>query len=87
MGMRHMVWYLLQWDDRSRDLLIAAKELIPIILACATWGSQWESRQVICHCDNQVVVACLRSHASRNPILMHLIRCLVFVEAHSQFHL
>ncbi len=77
-------WFQLQWDLRALNLFIAAKELIPIVLACAAWGAEWENRRVICHCDNQVVVACLRSRSSRNPMLMHLIRCLVFVEAH--FH-
>ena len=75
-------WFQVQWDARSCDLQIAAKELIPIILACATWGEGWRGQLVTCHCDNQVVVACLRSRSSRNPVLMHMIRCLVFVEAH-----
>ena len=75
-------WFQVQWDERSQDLLIAAKELIPIILSCAAWGERWAGQQVTCHCDNQVVVACLRSRSSRNPMLMHLIRCLVFIEAH-----
>ena len=35
----------------------------------------------MCHCDNQVVVASICSRSSRNPGLMHLIRCLVFIEA------
>ena len=37
------------------------------------------------HCDNQVVVACLCSHSSRQPELMHLIRCLVYIEARFAF--
>ena len=74
-------WFQVQWDSRSRDLSIAKKELLPIILTCDAWGSAWHGKQVVCHCDNQVVVACLRSRSSRSPGLMHLLRCLVFVEA------
>ena len=73
-----------QWGPRSQALSIAQKELIPIILACDTWGSSWHGQQVLCHCDNQVVVACLRSRTSKDRGLMHLLRCLVFVEAHTQ---
>ena len=80
-------WFQLQWDSRSFDLSIAEKELIPIVLACASWGSTWESRQVLCHCDNQVVVAALRSRSSKSKGIMHLLRCLVFVEARQRCYL
>ena len=66
---------------------IAAKELIPIILACQAWGLRWHSQQVLCHCDNQVVVACLRSRTSRDEALMHIMCCLVFIEAHYHCYL
>ena len=42
---------------------------------------------MVCHCDNQVVVACLRSRTSKHKGLMHLLRCLVFVEAYFDCHL
>ena len=80
-------WFQLQWDVRSRDLSIAEKELIPIVLAAATWGGAWHGRQVLCHCDNQVVVACLRSRTSKQKGVMQLLRCFVFVEAHFGFYL
>ena len=80
-------WFQIQWDHRSQDLSIAAKELIPIIMACHVWGKLWAGHQVICHCDNQVVVACLRSKTSKDTFLMHLLRCLVFTEAHYSCYL
>lgn len=81
-GWHQRSWLQWQWDVRGQQLSIAEKELIPIILEGAIWGG----RQVICHCDNQVVVACIRSCSSKHPGLMHLLRCLLFVEAQSQFH-
>jgi len=80
-------WFQFQWDARSQVLTIAEKELIPIILACDTWGESWGGRRVRCYCDNQVVVACLHSRTSKHQGLMHLLRCLVFVEAHHQCQL
>ena len=74
-------WFQVQWDRRADVLSIAAKELIPIVLACATWGHTWHAHQVRCWCDNQVVVAALQSRSSRDPGVMHLLRCLVFIEA------
>ena len=80
-------WFQVQWGPSAQALSIAAKELIPIILACAAWGSTWHGQRVLCHCDNQVVVACLRSRTSKDTGVMHLLRCLVFVEAHHHCHL
>ncbi len=54
-------WFLVQWDNQSCDLSIAYKELIPILLAAAAWGHSWQGHRIICHCDNQVVVAGLRT--------------------------
>ncbi len=80
-------WFQVQWDATTQNLSIAEKELIPIILACSVWAPRWRNTQVICHCDNQVVVACLRSRSSRVKVLMHMIRCLVYLEAQFEFHL
>ena len=80
-------WFQIHWDSRSQDLPIAAKELIPIILGCGAWGQSWRGLQVHCHCDNQPVVACLRSRTSKSKGIMHMLRCLVFIEAHFQFHI
>ena len=31
---------------------IAAKELLPIVEAVASWSPQWRGHVVNCHCDN-----------------------------------
>ena len=79
-------WFQVQWEPQAQPLPIAEKEFIPI-LACVAWGSAWEGRSVVCHCDNQVVIACMKSHASRTKGLMHLLRCLAFTEANINCHL
>ena len=75
-------WFQVPWDDSTHTLSIAAKKLIPIILACVAW---WHTHQVRCWCDNQVVVAALHSRSSRDAGVMHLLRCLIFVEAQVGF--
>ena len=74
-----------QWDVQSRELDISCKELIPIILAYVVWGHSWTGYRVTCHCDNQVVVTCLHSRLSKQAGIMHLLRCLTFIEAHFRF--
>ena len=59
-------WFQVEWDSRSHPLSIAEKELVPIILACQVWGRSWSGCQVICHCDNQSVVADLRSRSTKH---------------------
>ena len=80
-------WFQVRWDKRSHHLSIAEKELIPIIIACVVWGSSWQGHQVRCHCDNQVIVACLRSRTSKQKGIVHLLRCLLFIEATRDYHL
>ena len=41
------------------QLLIAVKELIPILIAALVWGRSWSGQKVLCHYDNQV--AAIRS--------------------------
>ena len=81
---RQSHWLQVQWGPQSQSLSITEKELVPIILACDLWGRAWQGRRVRCHCDNQVVVACLRSRTSKSEGLMHLLHCLVFEEAQHQ---
>jgi len=39
-------WFCIAWDHRTAGWSIAAKELIPIVLATATWGGTWGNHQV-----------------------------------------
>ena len=80
-------WFQLQWSPPVADFQIAIKELIPILLGCAIWGRTWSTCRIIWHCDNQAVVACLHSRSSRDPVLMHLLRNLAFIESLYSFHL
>ena len=85
-------WCQLQWPDsyppewvQLKDESIALKELLPIVLACAVWGRDWENQAVSVHCDNLGVVSLVNSGYSRVPQIMHLLRCLFFIRA--RFHL
>ena len=55
------MWVAVQWGTlpASSALLqdgqasIILKEMLPIVLACAVWGQQWQNTSVLVHCDNQ----------------------------------
>ena len=79
------MWFQFQWPDDMLDCHITIKELIPIVFAAAIWGDLWSGKSVLFHCDNAAVVTILSSGTSRDNLVMHLIRCLVFIAAKFNF--
>ena len=79
-------WFQLAWSDTActEEVNIAMKELIPIVIAAAMWGKNWEG-QVCCQCFNEAGVAVLNRRTSRDQDLMHLLQCLSFFEANFGF--
>ena len=80
-------WFQVQWSESATLLPISVKEMLPIIMAAATWGAQWHSQLVACYCDNQAVVATLATRSSKEERLAHLLRCLFYFKALFQFEL
>ena len=82
-------WFQIPWSVQPEyaDENIASKELLPITIAAAVWGPQWQGRKVLSRCDNMAVVSVLCKRSCRDKNLMHLLRCLHFFEAHYRFHL
>ena len=39
-------WFQVQWSESATLLPISVKEMLPIIMAAATWGAQWHSQLV-----------------------------------------
>ena len=79
-------WWQLQWPtDQQYD--IAFKELFAVVLSVAVWGRTWHGQHVHGYCDNKAVTTILRSRSSRDPSLMHLLRCLFFIEAQHDLNL
>ena len=76
-------WFQVAWDSAQEFALapIAAKELLPILVAIAVWGKEWLGKTVEFHCDNQVVVSVLQSGACKEPNMVHMLGCLFFCEA------
>ena len=78
-------WFHFQWDAATQDLPITVKELLPILVSGVVWGLRWSNQRIVCHCDNQAVVACLRTRTSKHKGIMHLLRSLLFIQAHFRF--
>ena len=79
--------FQLQWPRSWASHHIAAKELVPVVMAIALWGAQWQATTVLVRSDNTSVVAALTSGSAKDPLLMNLLRCLHFYLAHFDIHL
>ena len=60
---------------------IAAKEMVPVVIAVTLWGAGWAENIILVRSDNMSVMIALVSGAARDPLLMHLLRCLHFLTA------
>ena len=78
-------WFQLRWSGPTKEFNITVKELIPIVIAAALWGSQWAGSTVKARCDNAAVVAIINRGSSKDQEVMHLMRCLAFIAARYQF--
>ena len=71
-----------EWPRSWQDHHIAAKEMVPVVIAVAIWGTAWQKSTVKVFSDNMSVVCALGSGEARDPLMMHLLRCLHFFTAH-----
>ena len=74
-------WFQFSWPPIWAALHITVKEFLPIVIAVALWGHQWQGKVVRCLCDNAAVVAVIRSGTSKDMNVMHLMRSLFFFTA------
>ena len=69
-------WFQVQWPESWARYHIASKEMVPVVIAVALWGAAWQSSSVLVCSDNIAVVCAISSGAAKDPLLMHLLRCL-----------
>ena len=79
-------WFNSTWSPAQLSLSIAWKELYAILVACATWGSQWKGMRILFHCDNAAVVQIWQRGSCKCRELMVLVRTLFFLAAKGEYH-
>ena len=79
-------WFQVEWPQSWIQCHIAAKEMVPVVIAVAIWGQAWQSSTIKVRSDNMAVVCALSTGVARDPLLMHLLRCLHFFTAHFKIH-
>ncbi len=79
-------WFQLQWPTHWSLIIIAVKELLPVVVAASLWGRSWEGRHVCFHSDNMAVVSILNKRTAKEHLLNHYLRCIFFYAAFYKFH-
>ena len=80
-------WFQFPWPLEWKPITIMAKELVPIIFSCSVWGRLLSRKRVQFFCDNLGLVKSIQKGASKDNIVMHLLRCLWFFTAHHDIHI
>ena len=58
-----------------------AKELVPIVFSYAIWAPLLARSHTEFQCDNLSLVEAINKGNSKDPMVMHLLRCLWFLQA------
>ena len=79
-------WLQWQWRHQACGWYIAPKELLLIVLA-ALVREELAGAGVLCFCSNSSVVEVLNNSYSKDPVTMHMVRCLFFITEHHHMSL
>ena len=71
------LWKCLQLYPLEDVRDITLLELIPVVLAISTWGSQFSNKKLIMHVDNEALVSVINKQTSKSKNVMTLVRTLV----------
>ena len=80
-------WFAAAWLPSQLKFGMAYKELYPIVIACHFWGHCCRHKRVLFYCDNTSVVQIVNSGASKDDVIMNLVRELFLVAAKYEFHI
>ena len=80
-------WFQLPWNDAWTPVGIMAKELAPILLSVAVWGTRIIKKHVLFQCDNMCVVQALKKGSAKDHVVMQLLRSLWFYVAYYDINL
>lgn len=70
-------WFFGQWSELWTKHHISVKELLPIVVAVETWGSDLQNKKIYFYSDNMAVVQVINKQTAKDPHIMKLLRRLV----------
>jgi hypothetical protein len=80
-------WFSEAWKPHQLAWSMPAKELYPIVVAAQLWGHLWTTKRIIVNCDNISTVGAINRGYSNKNVISDLIRVLVYLSMHYNFHI
>jgi len=83
-------WFQGRWPphlliNKTKGKSIEWQELFPIVLTCALWYPHFTGKRLQFWCDNQNVVAIIKSDHSKAPRVMDLVHFLLLISMKHNF--
>lgn len=85
-------WFAGAWNSevfaaaqREQRLSMPYLELLALVLAASSFGSQWRCKKITFHCDCKAAVDAIEGQGSRNPHQMHLLHQLSLLACQHNF--
>ena len=72
-------WFQIKFPESWQNIHIAAKELLPVMLAFKFWAQQLKGVNVIFLVDNLAIVQVLNSKTAKDVLIMKMLRQMVVV--------
>ena len=69
-------WLQFEWPEGWGGRNITLKEIVPVVFACATWGSSWRGALVTAYIDNTAAVTILNSGYSKEGQIIYIYNAL-----------
>ena len=79
-------WFQGSFPSEWKNVNIAIKELLPIVLAVRYWFKELANQRILFFCDNEAIVAVINKQSSKEPTIMSLIRTLVMSALTNNIH-
>ena len=73
-SLKQNTWFQLEWPETWSTIGIAAKEMLPIVIAAAIWGPGWSGEHIHFCSDNEAVVTTIQRRHARHPLQTNLLR-------------
>jgi hypothetical protein len=83
-------WFQAKWPaglniNGNSAANMALQELFPIVVCAVIWGSKWQRKKILFHCDNMATVFILKKGRSKDHNIMRLVRKLTICSAKYNF--
>ena len=80
-------WLQLPWLVEWSTVSIMAKELVPIVISCATWDPLLTRKRIEFQSENMSLVTAINKGSTKGSTVMYLLRCLWFFTALFNFEI